>query len=143
MKRPPYDTKAGIFNRALVIHIAWVGMLMGVICLGTQVVSMRLDNPKWQTMVFTVLSLSQLGHALAIRSDKVSLFRQGLLSNKKLTLAVAFTILLQLAVIYVPFLQNTFHTQSLNWGELGACIGVSSLVFVAVEIEKWVKRMRS
>lgn len=143
MKRPPYDTKAGIFNRALVIHIAWVGILMGFICLGTQVVSMRLDNPKWQTMVFTVLSLSQLGHALAIRSGKVSLFRQGLSSNKKLTLAVAFTILLQLAVIYVPFLQNTFHTQSLSWGELGACVGVSSLVFVAVEIEKWIKRMRS
>jgi Ca2+-transporting ATPase len=143
MQRPPYDPGEGIFNRSLVIHIAWVGILMGFICLGTQVVSMRLDNPKWQTMVFTVLSLSQLGHALAIRSDKVSLFRQGLASNKKLTLAVTFTILLQLAVIYVPFLQNTFHTQSLNWRELGSCIGVSSLVFVAVEIEKWFKRSRS
>ena len=143
MKRPPYDTHEGIFNRALVIHIAWVGIVMGGICLATQVVSMRLDNPKWQTMVFTVLSLSQLGHALAIRSDQVSLFRQGLLSNTKLTLAVAFTFLLQLAVIYLPFLQTMFHTQALSWAELGVCIGVSSLVFGAVEIEKGIKRSRA
>ncbi|GHB68432.1 cation-translocating P-type ATPase [Persicitalea jodogahamensis] len=142
MQRPPYDPAEGIFNRSLVIHIAWVGLLMGGICLGTQVVSMRLDDPKWQTMVFTVLALSQLGHSLAIRSDKVSLFKQGLLSNKQLTLAVAFTVLLQLAVIYVPFLQNMFHTQALSWGELGACLGVSSIIFVAVEVEKWIKRRR-
>ncbi len=143
MQRPPYDPGEGIFNRGLIIHIAWVGILMGALCLGTQVVSMRLDNPKWQTMVFTVLSLSQLGHALAIRSDMVSLFKQGLFSNKQLTLAVAFTVLLQIAVIYVPFLQDMFHTQSLSWGELGACLGVSSLIFVAVEIEKAIKRSKS
>ncbi len=94
-------------------------------------------------MVFTVLSLSQLGHALAIRSDTVSLFRQGLLSNKQLTLAVGFTLLLQVAVIYVPFLQGCFILSPFSWAELGSCLGVSSVVFWAVEIEKWIKRSRS
>ncbi|MBU1821262.1 MAG: HAD-IC family P-type ATPase, partial [Bacteroidetes bacterium] len=143
MKRPPYNPSEGIFNRSLVVHIAWVGLLMGAICLGTQVVSMRLDNPHWQTMVFTVLSLSQLGHALAIRSDRVSLFKQGLLSNMHLTAAVGFTLLLQLAVIYVPFLQRLFHTDALSWGELGACVGLSFLVFIGVEIEKSIKRLQN
>lgn len=140
MKRPPYNTSEGIFNRSLTIHIGWVGVLLGAICLGTQVGSMQLDNPRWQTMVFTVLSLSQLGHALAIRSDSVSLFRQGLGSNLQLTLAVAFTVALQLAVIYVPFLQNIFHTDSLTWQEMGSCLVISSTVFWAVEVEKWIKR---
>jgi P-type Ca2+ transporter type 2C len=143
MKRPPHNPRSGIFDRALTVHIGWVGVLIGVICLGTQYLAMELDNSKWRTMVFTVLSLSQLGHVLAIRSGTVSLFRQGLGSNKQLSLAVAFTILLQLAVIYIPFLQKLFHTQALNWIELGACLGTSCIVFVAVEIEKWIKRRRS
>jgi P-type Ca2+ transporter type 2C len=143
MQRPPYNPDEGIFNRSLVVHIVWVGILMGVLCLGTQVVSMQLDNPRWQTMVFTVLSLSQLGHALAIRSDQISLFKQGLLSNMQLTAAVAFTLLLQMAVIYLPFLQKMFHTQALSWGELGVCFGLSSVIFIAVEIEKSVKRLRA
>ncbi|GAB3166692.1 calcium-translocating P-type ATPase, PMCA-type [Telluribacter humicola] len=142
MKRPPQKSSEGIFNRSLSIHIGWVGLLMGALCLGTQVWSMNLDNPKWQTMVFTVLSLSQMGHALAIRSDYVSLFKQGLMSNKQLTAAVLFTLLLQLAVIYVPFLQDMFHTQSLTWGELGICLAISSIIFFTVEVEKWVKRRK-
>ncbi|HEV7347511.1 cation-translocating P-type ATPase [Telluribacter sp.] len=142
MKRPPQSTREGIFNRSLSVHIGWVGLLMGAICLGTQVWSMEMDNPKWQTMVFTVLSLSQMGHALAIRSDTVSLFKQGLSSNKQLAAAVAFTLLLQLAVIYVPFLQDLFHTQALTWPELGLCVAISSIIFFTVEVEKWVKRRR-
>lgn len=142
MQRPPQKSSEGIFNRSLSVHIGWVGLLMGALCLGTQVWSMNMDNPKWQTMVFTVLSLSQMGHALAIRSDYVSLFRQGLMSNKQLTAAVLFTLLLQLAVIYVPFLQDMFHTQALTWGELGICLAISSIIFLAVEVEKWVKRRR-
>ncbi|MPR35858.1 cation-translocating P-type ATPase [Salmonirosea aquatica] len=143
MKRPPHNPRAGIFDRALTVHIGWVGVLIGVICLGTQYLAMELDNPKWRTMVFTVLSLSQLGHALAIRSGTVSLFRQGLGSNWQLTLAVAFTIALQLAVIYVPFLQDLFHTKALAWQEMGICLAVSSIIFWAVEIEKWIKRSRA
>jgi Ca2+-transporting ATPase len=92
------------------------------------------------TMVFTVLSMSQMGHALAIRSDWKSLFNQGILGNKQLAGAVLLTLSLQMAVIYVPFLQDIFRTQSLTLNELLICIGLSSIVFWAVEMEKWVKR---
>jgi Ca2+-transporting ATPase len=77
---------------------------------------------------------------MAIRSDWKSLFNQGILGNKQLAGAVLLTLSLQMAVIYVPFLQDIFRTQSLTLNELLICIGLSSIVFWAVEMEKWVKR---
>ena len=94
------------------------------------------------TMVFTVLAFSQMGHAMAIRSDWQSLFKQGIFGNKQLVAAVLLTFVLQLAVIYIPFLQKLFNTEALSINELLLCIGLSSILFWAVEIEKWIKRSR-
>jgi Ca2+-transporting ATPase len=87
-------------------------------------------------MVFTVLALSQLGHVMAIRSDRDSLFAQGVLSNLPLAITVAATVALQLAVIYVPWLNGVFHTQPLTAAELALCFALSSIVFLGVEAEK-------
>jgi Ca2+-transporting ATPase len=81
---------------------------MGAIVLFVQAWSINSGNGHWQTMVFTVLCLTQLGHVLAIRSEKESLFSQGLLSNKPLLGAVLFTFVLQMATIYLPFLNPIF-----------------------------------
>jgi Ca2+-transporting ATPase len=90
--------------------------------------------------VFTVLALSQLGHALAIRSDRESLFHQGLFSNLPLIGAVLLTIVLQMATIYVPVLNPIFNTTALRAPELAFCFAASLVVFVAVEIEKALTR---
>jgi Ca2+-transporting ATPase len=140
LKRMPRKTDESIFSGGVGIHILWVGLLMGAICIGTQGWAIQAGNDKWMTMVFTVLSMSQMGHAMAIRSDWKSLFNQGILGNKQLAGAVLLTLSLQMAVIYVPFLQDIFCTQSLTGNELLTCIGLSSIVFWAVEMEKWVKR---
>jgi Ca2+-transporting ATPase len=89
-----------------------------------------------------VLALSQLGHVLAIRSERESLLSQGLFSNRPLFGAVALTVVLQLATLYVPALNRIFRTEALSAGELVLCLALSSVVFVAVEIEKWVRRRR-
>jgi len=91
-------------------------------------------------MVFTVLCLSQMGHVLAIRSEKESLFRQGILSNLPLLGAVLLTFLLQMATVYVPALNPIFKTQPLTVRELVLTFLLSSVVFLAVELEKAVKR---
>ena len=83
-----------------------------------------------------------MGQALAIRSDIKSLFQQGIFGNIQLVGAVLLTFTLQMAVIYVPFLQNIFSTKSLTLIELLICVGLSSIVFWAVEIEKWAKRRK-
>jgi Ca2+-transporting ATPase len=140
LNRPPRKTNDSIFANGVGTHIIWVGLLMGAVCLATQAWATHVGNHKWQTMVFTVLCLSQMGHALAIRSNWRSLFQQGIFGNKQLIGAVALTFVLQMAVTYIPFLQEIFRTQSLTAFELLICLGLSSIVFWAVEIEKWIKR---
>ena len=70
---------------------------MAGVCLATQAYAIHLALAHWQTMVFTVLTLSQMGNVLAIRSERESLFRQGLFSNLPLLGAVLLTFGLQMA----------------------------------------------
>ncbi len=142
MKKPPRHPKESIFAHGLGYHLFWVGLLMGSVSIFTQAWFMKTGGTHWQTMVFTVLSLSQMGHVLAIRSDKESLFKIGLFSNKPLLGAVLLTFLLQLATIYIPFLNPVFKTSPLTAGELFITLVLSSFVFIAVEIEKWFFRRR-
>ena len=96
----------------------------------------------WQTIVFNVLCLTQMGHVLAIRSEYKSLFALGIFSNKPLVGAVLLTFLLQFSITYTPFLQTIFQTQALSWQEFLLVGIVSSLVFFAVEVEKFFSRGR-
>ena len=140
MSRPPRPPGESIFARGLWQHVLWVGTLMAGVSLFTQWWGHQAGNPHWQSMIFTVLTLSQMWHALAIRSEKESLFALGLLSNPSLLLAVLLTVMLQLAVLYVPFLNVIFRTMPLTAEELMLCVALSSLIFLAVETEKWLVR---
>ena len=140
MQRPPRPPRESIFAHGLWQHAVWVGLLLGGVTLSTQAWALRTGLEHWQTMTFTVLTLSQMGHVLAVRSEHDSLLTQGLLSNRPLLGAVVLTILLQCAVIYLPVSWSIFKTQPLTGGELALCFAVASIVFVAVEIEKWMVR---
>ncbi|MCI0468552.1 MAG: cation-translocating P-type ATPase, partial [Nitrospirae bacterium] len=142
MSRPPRHPQEGIFTGGLGFHAVWVGLLMAGITLSVQAWSIKTGNAHWQTMVFTVLCLTQLGHVLAIRSESESLFKIGLLSNKYLLGAVIFTFILQMLTIYVPFLNPIFKTAPLTFNELIFTLALSSVVFFAVEIEKLIRRKR-
>ena len=140
MSRPPRRPNESLFAHGMWQHIVWVGLTMGAVCLVLQAWSIGRDGAHWQTMVFTVLCLSQLGHALAIRSERDSTFRLGFWSNPVLVGAVLFTLGLQLATIYVPALNPIFKTESLSLDELLICLVASTVVFFAVEVEKWCVR---
>jgi Ca2+-transporting ATPase len=140
MKRPPRHPKESIFAHGLGLHAIWVGILMGVIVLSIQAWSLANVDAHWQTMVFTVLCLTQLGHVLAIRSERQSLFTMGLFSNKPLLGAIVLTFLLQMAIIYIPAMNRIFKTEPLTAGELLIAVAASSIVFFAVELEKLIVR---
>ncbi|MCB9039372.1 MAG: cation-translocating P-type ATPase [Lewinellaceae bacterium] len=142
MKLPPRQPEEGIFAHGLGIHILWVGLLMGAVCLATQAWAIAQGDPKWQTYVFTILCFSQMGHVLAIRSEYSFLFRRGLFTNLPLLGAVLLTFFLQMAILYIPALNELFSVQPLTWQELGACLLLSSIVFHAVEGEKFVRGRR-
>jgi Ca2+-transporting ATPase len=148
MARPPRSPREGLFAGRMWQHMLWVGLLIAGVSILAQAYAIRIGSAHWQTMVFTVLTLSQMAQVLAIRSERASLFRQGLLSNAPLLAAVVITFVLQLAIIYAPPLNAFFHTAPLSAGELALCLALSATVFVAIEVEKalvragWIYRSR-
>lgn len=140
MTRGPRPPDESVLARGLGLHAVWVGLLMTALVLGVQWALVGAGSPHWRTLVFTVVALSQLGHVLAIRSETESLFAQGLLSNKPLLAAVAATALLQAAAVYAPPLRALLKTTPLTAAEAGWAFAASTLVFWAVEAEKWLKR---
>ena len=142
MRRPPRHPQENIFT-GMWVQIIWVGLLMGGVSIFTQAFALKTGFAHWQTMVFTVLCLSQMGNVLALRSERESVFTQGLFSNKPLLGAVLLTVLLQMATIYVPFLNPVFKTQPLSLFELLITAVLSSVVFFAVEADKWLRRRRN
>lgn len=139
MKRPPRAPDQSLFAEGVGYHIVWMGILMAAITLGTEAWALNNKLEHWQTMVFTVLSLCQLGHVIGIRSDRSVFQQKGLFSNLPLIGAVLLTLLLQLAVVYIPFMNTAFKTQPLSLQEVGICLLMASVVFVAVEAEKLIK----
>jgi Ca2+-transporting ATPase len=136
MRRPPRPPDESIFAHGMWQHIVWVGLFVGGVSIASQAWAISRGVEYWQTVVFTVLTLSQLFHSLAVRSERASLLKIGLFSNLPMLGAVLLTVGLQLAVIYLPVFNPIFKTQPLPLFDLTVCFAVSSLVLVAVEAEK-------
>ncbi len=143
MQRPPRAPGESLFADGMWQHILGVGLLLGGLCLAVQAWALSSGNAHWQTMVFTVLTLGQMAHVMAIRSETDPLWRLGLGSNKPLLGAVALTFALQMAVIYIPALNTVFRTAPLSPLELGICLVAALTIYAAVEIEKRWRRARA
>jgi P-type Ca2+ transporter type 2C len=137
MRRRPHRPNESIFSRGVGRDILWIGVLLGLVLLAVAYSYWSARQPNWQTMVFTTLALSRMVLAETIRSERDSLFQIGLLSNKPLLGAVALTFSLQMAVIYVPFLQIVFKTTPLSAIDLAIALALSTIVFWAMELNKW------
>lgn len=142
MRRPPRRSGESLFAGGTGRHIIWVGAFMATLTLALQDWSMDSGKTYWQTMVFTSLSIAQLAHVMAIRSEYDYIYRKGLASNPSLLGAVILTVLLQLGVIYLPFANDWFKTQPLLLTDLLICFVPAVLVFHAVELEKLLTRVR-
>jgi Ca2+-transporting ATPase len=142
MQRPPHDPSESIFARGLGAYMIRIGIILAILAIALMVWSYDYsqttpgDPERWKTMVFTTLCIAQMGHALAIRSNTRLTIELNPLSNPYVLVAVTLTTALQLMLIYVPFLRSFFGTHYLSATELGICLGVSSLMFVWVELEK-------
>ena len=141
MRRPPRRSDESIFAGGIGFHILWVGLLMAGVTLSAEAWAIDQQLEHWQTMVFSILAFAQLGHVLAIRSDRQLLFRQGIFSNLPLLAAILLTVALQCLVIYLPAANEVFHTQPLSLRELMICLAAAAVVFHAVELEKLIKGM--
>jgi Ca2+-transporting ATPase len=143
MKRKPHPPGESIFARGLGIDIILIGLMLTAVSLAAGFYSRATGHTaNWQTMIFTTVTIAQMGKVMAVRSDLDSTFKIGFFSNRLLIGAVLLTILLQMAVIYVPFLQTVFKTRPLPLMDLLVSLGLSIILFFGVEIIKWFRRRK-
>jgi len=93
-----------------------------------------------ETMAFLTLSFAELFRSYTVRSERASLFRIGVFSNKYMQAAVGLSIVLLLLVANVPFLQPIFNTQFLNGTEWLIVLGLALIPAVAEEVTKFFLR---
>jgi Ca2+-transporting ATPase len=101
-----------------------------------------LDVQTAETMAFVTLSLCELFRAYTVRSERASLFRLGVFSNRYMQYAVGLSIVLLLLVVNVPFLQPIFNTHFLKPMEWALVIGFALLPAISEEITKAYLRWR-
>jgi P-type Ca2+ transporter type 2C len=147
MNRPPHDPSESIFARGLGLYMVRIGIVLAAVTIALMVWAYGYtqnaagDPERWKTMVFTTLCLSQMGHAMAVRSNSRLTIELNPFTNPFLLAAVVLTSALQLMLIYVAPLRDFFGTHLLSMTELWICFGASMLVFVWVELEKLVVRL--
>jgi len=140
MRRPPRQPGASVFDTAARIHILWVGALIALITLGIGAAYFAPGDTLWQTMLFATLGFAQIAHALGLRASGHSPFSPT--SNPLMTGVTFATLVLQLAVIYVPFLDRFFGLAPLPLPDLALAFALGSLVFIGTQIERALSRRR-
>ena len=138
MKRRPRPRGQGIFTRPVVVLMAAGGIWSCLINLG--IFKWALDSGRGmleaQALCFITLILIQFFKAYNFRSDKHSIFKIGVFKNKWLNAAIVWEITLLMIIIYVPFLQNAFHTFSLSLMDWAMIILITITVVPVLEITK-------
>ena len=153
MARSPRKLTDRVIDRDMWIDIAFIGIIMAAVTLIGM--DMHLEGGLFtdrsiggthefqmieaRTMGFTILVFAQLFNAIASRSARQSAF-VGLFSNKWLWGAIGLSVVLQLVVIYVPFLNSAFGTTPLGPWAWVECICLAAVVLIASEIYKAIMR---
>jgi Ca2+-transporting ATPase len=146
MNLPPRSRDEGVITRRMWLGIFFVGAIMAagtLLVLDASLPGGLIEGygnmGYGQTMAFTTLMLFQIFNVFNARSDERSAFA-GLFSNKLLWGAVLLSLVLQVAVIYTPFLQQTFSTVSLRLDDWLRCTAVASSVLWLRELGKGLAR---
>jgi P-type Ca2+ transporter type 2C len=139
MDLPPRSPKESLFSGRMGILLILNGILIGANTLFAFVLGEYLYPESLrhaQTMAFVVLSVSQLFYSLSMRNETKSLFQVGILKNKWLICSVLFGILIQFAIITIPFTAVIFKVYSLTLKDWGIVILISLIPFIINEIVK-------
>ena len=151
MQRPPRPTKEPVINREMLLGVAVQAVAMTSAVLAAYILAGAHPGadandpalPRWQTIAFTTLVMSELLRAYTARSERYALWKIGVFGNKWMQYAVGASLLLLLLVIYVPFLQTVFGTVSLGLGDWLMMAPFILLASIAAELTKAYLRARS
>jgi Ca2+-transporting ATPase len=143
MDQKPRPVQEPIVNRDMII-----GIIVQTVAITTAVliafrIGIRVDDTHARTMAFATLSISELLRAYTSRSERYSLWAIGIFSNKWMQWAVLLSLVILLAIIYVPFLDPIFETTFLTLEDWAVMLPLILLPSVAAEVNKWVLRWMS
>ncbi len=139
MRRPPRNPDEPVITRARAWMLVLQGSLVAVCSLSAYLFVLVYEKEgigRARTAALATLACSQLFHAFNCRSLRTSLFKLGIFSNPQLLFATSVSFVLQVSIIYVPFLQPIFKTQALSLLDLGVIMAFSSLPLWVMEIVK-------
>ena len=141
MSRPPQDPRTGLFTRPVVTLMVVGGLwsaLVNLTLFGMALGSGR-SLAHAMTMVFAGLVLIEFFKAYNFRSDRRSALIRPF-ANKWLNRAIAWELMLLVAVIYLPFLALALGTFSLVWADWLVVAGAALTIFPVLELAKWLER---
>jgi Ca2+-transporting ATPase len=140
MDQPPRKPKEKIINRDIMLNIVYVGIFMavGTLWLFTSGYSNG-GLQRAQTLAFTTIAMFQVFNALNCRSRTTSVFKIGLTTNKYLLIGIVASVSLQVMATLLPPLQTALGTTALSIWDWLIIVLVSSSVFIADEIRKFVR----
>ncbi len=143
MKRPPRDPKEPILRRFDFMRITYIAAVITVLSLIIYGTYLNVDLAYARTMVFSFFVFAELFNSIAMRTEKESVFKVGIFSNKLLIVSILVGFVLQFALIYVPFLDFIFRLEELKLEDLLLAIAASSLILVFEEIRKAIYRAKN
>ncbi|MBI3688624.1 MAG: cation-transporting P-type ATPase [Actinobacteria bacterium] len=153
MDRPPRSPREPLFSTAVVGRFLFLGSIQALgVCAaffwhihsaGIPYAAFTADNPVYREALTTTqagIVISQFFNGLAVRTDRQSIFRVGLLSNPRLIIAECLSLGLMAAISYLPLLQAVFHTAPLRPVDWAVLTAFGLLLLLAEETRKWVLR---
>ena len=141
MDRPPRPPREAIINRIMVIRIAIMTVALTAVVLAAFWVGMNEHSVDLgKTMAFVTLALAELPIAYTTRSERYPLIRLGVLTNRWMQYAVGLSIILVLAVVYIPFLNVPFNTVPLTLRQWEVILPLVLIPAATAEVSKWFLR---
>lgn len=139
MDEPPRSRHEPIMNGEMKVLAVTISVVTGLGMLGVfwYFWSITGNEQLSRSIVFATLALDSLIYVFSVRSLRHSLFSKSFFSNMWLLGAVVIGFLIQVAALYVPFLQRLLHTVPLSAAHWGVVVGVAVLVIILIEFIKF------
>ncbi len=143
MTKKPRNKNEGFFANGLGLKIILEGLIVGAVSLTAYLIGHFAFNNHHigQTMAFLTLSSTQLFHAYNVKNEH-SIFSKYTFKNKFMNFAFIFGFTLQIAVIYIPGLNNVFNMAALSLTQFLICMALSLVIVLVMEISKLISRRK-
>ncbi len=136
MQQPPRDPEEPILNRFMLTGISIQTVAITAVTLVAYWIGLKNYPEMASTMAFVTLSFSELVRAFTARSERVPILKIGIFKNKVMNWAIISSLVLLLAVVYIPFLQGIFDTTPLGWTQWEVILPLLLGPSIAAELTK-------